>query len=310
MSETFYNILGVEETASKEEIKKAYRALSLKYHPDKNPNTIGKFQKINEAYETLGDEQKKAEYDMMHKNPFMRQNGGADMSFQNMDDIFSALFGGMMPPGMMPPGMGMMGPGMMHMPPGAKIHIFRGGAPHNFLQKPSPIIKTITINMEQVLTGGTVPVDIERWIIENENKVFENETIYVPIPKGIDDNEIIVIANKGNICNETLKGDIKLFIKIENTTNFERKGLDLIINKTISLKEALCGFKFELKYINGKSYTLNNNSGNIITPNYTKIIPNLGLTRDNHVGHLLINFNVEFPEKLTEVQINSLNEIL
>ena len=86
MSESFYNILGVPETASKDDIKKAYRSLSLKLHPDRNPNNleaVSKFQKINEAYETLGDEQKKEEYDMMNKNPFFRMashsGGGQNM---------------------------------------------------------------------------------------------------------------------------------------------------------------------------------------------------------------------------------------
>ena len=313
MSESFYNILGVPETASKDEIKKAYRSLSLKLHPDRNPNNleaVSKFQKINEAYETLGDEQKKEEYDMMNKNPFfkMAQQGGGGqnmgMPFQDMDDIFSALFGNVLGsiPGMQQ-GMHFGGPG------GPKIHVFRAGGGHP-LQKPTPIIKIITINMEIVLTGGTIPVDIERWLIEGENKVFENETVYVTIPKGIDDNEIIMLKEKGNILNEDIKGDIKIFIKIENTTQFERKGIDLIINKNISLKDALCGFSFELKYINGKVYTLNNNSGNIIPPEYIKTIPNMGLTREGHTGNLLIHFHVEFPEKLSEEQIKSLKEIL
>ena len=88
------------------------------------------------------------------------------------------------------------------------------------------------------------------------------------------------------------------------------KGIDLIMNKNISLKDALCGFSFELKYINGKVYTLNNNSGSIIPPEYIKTIPNMGLTRDGHTGNLLIHFHVEFPEKLSEQQIKSLKEIL
>jgi DnaJ-class molecular chaperone len=311
MSESFYNILGVPETASKDEIKKAYRSLSLKLHPDRNPNNleaVSKFQKINEAYETLGDEQKKEDYDMMNKNPFfkMAQQGGGGqnmgMPFQDMDDIFSALFGNVLGsiPGMQQ-GMHFGGPG------GPKIHVFRGTPP---LQKPTPIIKIITINMELVLTGGTIPVDIERWLIECENKVFEKETIYVTIPKGVDDNEIIMLKEKGNILSEDIKGDIKIFIKIENTTQFERKGIDLIMNKNISLKDSLCGFSFELKYINGKVYTLNNNSGNIIPPEYTKTIPNMGLTREGHTGNLLIHFHVEFPEKLSEEQIKLLKEIL
>ena len=100
------------------------------------------------------------------------------------------------------------------------------------------------------------------------------------------------------------------FIKIENNTQFERRGLDLIINRTISLKDALCGFSFELKYINGKVYTINNNSNNIIPPEYIKVIPNMGLTRDGHIGNLLIHFHVDFPEKLSEEQIKILKEIL
>ena len=310
MSESFYNILGIEESSSKEEIKKAYRALSLKYHPDKNPNNpdaIGKFQQINEAYETLYDDQKRSEYDMTRKNPFMRMSSqGMDMPFQDMDSIFSALFGG----GGGPNPFGQFS--MNGIPPGANIRIFRNGQPMGFngFQKPTPIIKTININMEQVLNGANIPVDIERWIIENGNKIFEHETLYINIPKGIDDNEIIMMRDKGNIVNEETKGDVKLFIKVENNTGFERRGLDLLINKSISLKEALCGFSFELKYINGKTYTLNNTSGNIISPNYTKIIPTMGLTRECHVGNLLISFHVEFPEKLSDEKINALREIL
>ena len=322
MSESFYNILGVPETASKDEIKKAYRTLSLKLHPDRNLNNseaVGKFQKINEAYETLGDDQKREEYDMMNKNPFLRMasqgGGGMDSPFQDMDDIFSALFGNVLGsmPGMpgkqgmhfgVSPGMHFGGPG------GPNIHVFRGGPPMGFMQKPTPIIKTISITMEQVLLGATIPVDIERWIVENGNKVFENETVYVTVPKGVDDNEIIILREKGNILTDEIKGDLKIFIKVENTTQFERKGVDLIINKSISLKDALCGFSFELKYINGKVYTLNNNSGSIIPSGYIKTIPNMGLTREGHTGNLLIHFQVEFPEKLTEEQIKSLKEIL
>ena len=250
---------------------------------------------------------------MMNKNPFLRMasQGGGGVPFQDMDELFSALFGNVLGsmPGVKQQGMNFGGPPGMHFG-GPRIHVFRGGSHTQALQKPTPIIKTVTINMEQVLTGGTIPVDIERWLIEGENKVFENETVYVTIPKGVDDNEIIILRDKGNILNDEIKGDLKLFIKVENTTQFERKGLDLIIKKQISLKDALCGFSFELKYINGKVYTLNNNSGSIIPPEYVKIIPNMGLTREGHTGNLLIHFQVQFPEKLTEEQIKLLKEIL
>ena len=322
-SESFYNILGVQENASTDEIKKAYRKLSLKYHPDKNvgdKDAVSKFQKISEAYETLGDETKRNEYDMMNKNPFFKMGGngggghGMSMPFENMDDIFGAFFGS--PFGM--PGM----PGMRGFPGSSNIKVFRNGVPvnmseggHHFMfnpgfEKPSPIIKNVIIQMDKVLSGVNLPIDIDRWIIENDNKVFERETIYVNIPKGIDENEIIILREKGNVVNDNCKGDIKIFIKVENNTEFKRNGLDLLFDKTISLKEALCGFQFELKYINGKSYTINNNSGNIVTNGYKKIIPNMGISRENNTGNLIITFNVEFPQSLTPEKIASLKDIL
>ena len=326
MSDNFYKVLGVDEKASKEEIKKSYRTLQMKYHPDKNNNSqdaINMTQKLNEAYETLGDDEKREEYDMTRNNPFLK--GGSNMDVP-MDDIINMMFGGMGIPGIRVggfPGMNMGGMGGMNMggmggmggfpgmPPGTKIHFFQGGNPMNFqqLQKPQSITKNIVIKLSQVLTGATIPLEIERWLMENGIKVFETETIYVTVPKGVDDGEMILLKDKGNIINENCKGDIKIFVKIENDSIFKRVGLDLILEKKITLKEALCGFSFELTYINGKSYTLNNNAGNIIPHGFRKIIPNMGLERDQHKGGMIIEFNVQFPEKLSESVITALKNI-
>jgi DnaJ-class molecular chaperone len=318
MSENYYNVLGVHEQASKDEIKKAYRSLQMKYHPDKNlgsQDANSMTQKINEAYGILGDEQKKEEYDFTRKNPnpFMRMNSNNGMGGMEvpMDDIFNMFFGGMGGP---PPPFGPFGmPGMPGMPPGAKIHIFNGGPMgsfHQAISKPPPIMKTIDINMEQVLSGASVPLEIERWILENGIKVHENETIYVTVPQGIDDNEMIILRDKGNVINENVKGDVKIFVKIINESEFKRNGLDLILEKNISLKDSLCGFTFEIKYLNGKSYTLNNNKGNIIPPEYKKIYPNMGLTRGEHKGNMIIHFHIDFPEKLSDEQIAKIAEVL
>jgi DnaJ-class molecular chaperone len=327
-AENHYKTLEVPENASAEDIKKAYRRLSLKYHPDKNlgnPEVVKEFQKIGAAFEVLGDAQKKAEYDGMKNNPFFRMNsmgGNGEMPpFQNMDDLFANIFfggmGGM--PGMggmggMPGMPGMHGMGGMPFPPGANVHVFRNGVPvniHQGLQKPTPIIHTICINMEQVLNGASVPLEIERWIVENGNKVFEKQTIYVNIPKGSDDTEIIMLKDLGNVANENCKGDVKIFIKVENDSGFKRHGLDLILEKAISLKEALCGFTFDMKYLNGKNYSINNQAGNIIVPDYQKLISGMGLAREGHkTGNLIIHFKVQFPEKLEEEQIAKLREAL
>ena len=308
MAENFYNILGINENASKDEIKKAYRSLQMKYHPDKNPGNqeaITMTQKINEAYETLSDEERKQEYDMTRNNPFLR-HGNTHREDVPFNDIFNMMFGAN------PFSMPGMPPGIPGMPPGAKIHIFHGG-PMNFQQamnKPIPIMKTLQINMEHVLNGASLPLEIERWILQPGSKVIEKETIYVDIPQGIDDNEMIILRDRGNVISDQCKGDIKINILIQNNTPFKRSGLDLILDKTITLKEALCGFSFELNYINGKSYTLNNNKGSIVPPEYKKVYPEMGLKRGEHKGNMIINFHVEFPTVLTNEQIDKLANIL
>lgn len=319
MSENFYETLEIPETASFDEIKKSYRRMSMIYHPDKNknnPDATAKFQKISEAYETLSDPEKKKEYDLMRNNPFVKMMGGGGASGQNpVDDLFSHIFGGIPFAHMQSFGPGQSDRVNMNNPFGPNVRIFHNGIPVNpqgfaqGLQKPTPIIKNIIVPIDKILTGTTMPIDIERWFIQDGNKMFEHETVYVNVPKGIDEGEIIVLREKGNIVSDDCKGDIKLFIKIENDTEFKRSGLDLICEKVISVKEALCGFSFELKYITGKVYTINNNSGNIISHGYRKIIPNMGFTRDQHVGNLIIIFNVKFPEKLTTETMEQLKKI-
>ena len=315
MSENFYNILGVSAKSTKDEIKKAYRVLQMKHHPDRNKGSsdaILMTQKINEAYETLGDEQNRAEYDKSLSNPFTRMNSHNGAMEVPIDDIFNMFFGGGGGNPFSGGGNPFSGGMPSGMPPGARVHIFNGG-PLGFQQaisKPPPILKTININMEQVLSGANIPLEIERWIVENGLKVFENETIYVTIPQGIDDNEMIILRDKGNILNENVKGDVKIFVKITNESIFKRSGLDLIVEKNITLKESLCGFTYEIDYLNGKSYTLVNNKGNIIPPEYKKVYPNMGLTRGEHKGNMVIHFHVDFPEKLTDDQIAKLVEVL
>ena len=94
MTESFYDILCVSKKASAEEIKRVYRKLSLKYHPDKTKDVefIEKYKKINEAYGVLGDEGKRREYDMMNDNPFFKMAVGGGGGGVNVNDIFSHLF--------------------------------------------------------------------------------------------------------------------------------------------------------------------------------------------------------------------------
>jgi len=303
--ENFYETLGVNETAGQEEIKKAYRKLSLMYHPDRNnnsPDSTNKFQKISSAYDIIGNEEKRRQYDMQQKgNRFSQQTPtffhttNANIDPSEILNFFSNNF--------------FNNNASVN---GVKIgqNIFNMDNLKQKLAKPTPIVKTETITLSNAYTGYNMPIEITRWIIENDIKREETETIYIPIPPGVDNNEIIILREKGNMLSETNKGDIKVFIKIQNDTEFTRNGLDIVFNKTIGLKDALCGFNFDMNYLDGRVFKINNTNGNIITNNYNKVLKGMGMKRDNHIGNLIINFTVTFPDKLTNEQINSLREIL
>ena len=326
----YYEVLGVSETASQEDIKKAYRKLSLQYHPDRNansPESTTKFQSISAAYDIIGDENKRKQHDMQSKMQFAP--GGMPFPFPpNMANMANNMGGGGMPTFFTTSANGDFNPAdilnfmsnnFFGQGGGIKIDgngIRVGGNVFNMdnlkqrLAKPTPIVKSETITLSKAYTGYNMPIEITRWIVENDVKREETETIYIPIPAGVDNNEIIILREKGNILAENNKGDIKVFIKIQNDTEFIRNGLDLMLNKTISLKDALCGFAFDMNFLDGRIFKLNNNVGNIIANNYNKVIPGLGMKREDHVGNLLINFTVTFPDQLSAEQIEALKNIL
>ena len=309
-SKGYYSRLGLKSDANFDEVKRAYRRLSLETHPDRNGNSeesSNKFKEINEAYEVLSDNQKRKQYDMGGLGGLFGMDENA--ANINPEDILRDLFGG-------------GGGGLFHGMPtqfetnNSQTHFFHmgGGMPNinirTALQKPTPILKHIKIPMEAAYAGCNIPLEVDRWIMHGNIKSQETEVLYVKIPPGIDENEIIILREKGNIISDTNKGDVKIFVKIENKTDYTRNGLDLIYCKTISLKEALCGFEFTLKYVDGRNFQINNNQGNIITSGYRKLIPRMGMKRDDNIGNLVIDFTVIFPESLTPEQVTIIKDNL
>ena len=291
----FYKILNVSPNASESEIKKSYRALSFKYHPDKNPDpgVAEQYKLINEAYETLNDPQKRAHYDNRN-NPL------------SMDSILKEMFHGQMNHRKHMPGpqnifeeifkMHSMG-GMNGIPepmifftedPGQQINI-------------EPLDKQVEITFDQAFKGSNIPILIEREFRKGNNIFKEQEKIYIVIPPGIDDGEIIEIQDKGNGLFDK-RGSLRLHIKITHHPIFERKGLNLIYNHTITFKESICGFEYLLHYIDGSPLKLKSSRGNIIQNGDEKSVKGKGFNRDGQTGDLIIHFKVT-PQELTDEQI-------
>jgi DnaJ family protein B protein 4 len=329
---TYYDVLGVAETSTESDIKKAYR--SLKFHPDRNKSddALDKYKNINAAYETLSEPAMRADYDaQLHGGggngmpPGFGMQGGPDMG--NLFHMFFGGGGGGMPPGFgMPqnfgggPGGGFGGPGGGFGGHGGgfggpDVRFFHGGGGmgpemfmHQQLQRPPVIIKNIEITLEQAYTGCSIALTVDRWITNTQNqRETETATVYVTIPPGTDANEILLLREMGNMVNTDLKGDIKVIVSIVSHTLFVRKGLDLTYHISLSLKEALCGFKRELHHINGKVIQLNNTAApTVIKPNYTKTVPGMGMIRETSKGNLIIEFEIIFPDTLTAEQMKAL----
>lgn len=304
----YYEILGVPENADDSQIKKAYRALSLKYHPDRNQDqdTTHKMKEINEAYDILGDSDKRKEYNMkknMSASPF----GGQDAAFDDLNNIFNMFFN---------ESMGNQSKMNINARGFGNIHAFHNGRPVNVnsnfsFRRPENIEKVLNLTLEQCYHGGNYPMEIERWVIDGGIKKIEKETIYITVPRGIDNNEMLFFKEKGNVFEDQFKSDLKIIIKTTNDTLFKRNGLDLVYLKELSLKESLCGVSFEIAHLNGKKLGINTMSTpSVIKPGTKKVISNLGMVRENVVGNLVLDFQIVFPDTLTDEQVKVISQTI
>jgi DnaJ-class molecular chaperone len=308
---THYDTLGISKDANETEIKKAYRSLSFKHHPDRDSSETAhqKMQEINTAYEVLKDESARREYD--------DELNGIRRGFQG-----HGFPGHGFPPGF-PPGFGFSGMGpdlgsifeMFLNGGGPGIEIIHGnGGPNIIFQrhisKPQAINKTIEISLETAYAGANAQIEIQKMTQRGDLQVIETETIHFNIPKGICDGEVIVLNDCGNTINDTIKGDVKIIVVIKNETAFVRSGQDLIFKKNLSLKESLCGFTFQITHLNGKIFGINN-STTVIPPGSKKVINSMGMMKDGQpAGNLIIEFEIDFPTSLTPEQKNGIALLL
>jgi DnaJ-class molecular chaperone len=312
----YYKILGIQENASDTEIKKAWRSLSFKYHPDKNVNNSEqqtenekKIKEINEAYETLKDPILRRQYDNRNADPFQQMFGNLfkqqsfhQQAFRNpyqqqsnpMMNIFDII-------------------NEIHSQQGEPI-IFTM-YDHQQQQQtqqpilPIPIELKIELTLNQAFTGTQIPIMIEREVKNGHSSYREQERIYINIPAGIDTDEIITIPEKGSIINGN-KGSVKVQIVLKQHEVFERRGLNLIYKHTITFKESILGFDFILNHIDNTSFKVKNIRGAIIQNLEEKIIKGKGFTRDGSIGDLVILFKVETPSPLTEEQLSAIEAVL
>lgn len=261
----YYEILGVAKSATADEIKKAYRKMALKYHPDKNSGDKAaeeKFKEISEAYAVLSDPVKKQQYDTYGSTNFHQRYSQEDI-FRNFDlnDILRQFgFGGVGGGGRHSTGYGHnMGSGVnfnsFFGQGGAGMHNGCGGGCHQ-PEKGLDMTYQLTVTLDEVMHGA------ERSISLRKNG--QPQQVSVKIPKGIEEGKKLRLKGKGGESrNGGPPGDLYLKVEIAEHEHFKREGDDLVLEKLMSFSDACLGGKVEVETLEGKKFSVTVPSGSV-----------------------------------------------
>lgn len=343
----YYDILGVSKDASDSEIKKAHRKLALKHHPDKNQGaTSEKFKEINQAYEVLKDEEKRKIYDQYGEDA-IKEGMGSGGGGGGMGDIFDILSGG---GGRRQQTRERRGENVVHrlkvsleeMYSGAvrKLSLSRNikcdtcggsgtksgkryqcdvchGSGVQVMMRPlgpgmMQQIQQPCSNCNQ--TGYSVPPRDMCNSCHSKGLLPEKKIFEVHIEKGHKHNAKVVLRGEAGYSEPGIQpGDVIFVLEQKPHKTFKRIQADLVIEKDISLTEALCGTSFYVQHLDGRVLEVLTLPGEVIKPDSWKCINEEGMPvhgRPYEKGNLYIRFSVKFPESLSSEEVQQLRQVL
>jgi curved DNA-binding protein len=309
MAEDYYKLLGLDKKASTEDIKKAYRKLALKWHPDKNPNNKAaeeRFKKISEAYAVLSDPKKREEYDTFGSADQFRQRYTQEDIFRGFDlnDILRSFgFGDA-------GGQGSRtfrtnrGGGFTFTQGGSFSDIFEGERQRfsHVPQKGQDFEYNLSITLEDSVFGAE-----KKLALQKDDHVDE---INFKIPPGINSGKKLRLAGKGGTgIDGGPAGDLYINITILPHPIFARDGNDIYIDKIINFSQAVLGTSIDVPTIEGTVKRIKILPG---TQNNTKIrMKGFGVPRLKGLGKgdQFVKIIVEIPKKLSERQMELVRKL-
>lgn len=240
----YYKLLGINKSASADEIKKQYRRMARKYHPDvsKEADAEEKFKQVKEAYEVLSDPEKRKAYDQFgkdwqHGQPFQqdphwdfnaRQQHSSQFNGEDYSDFFENLFG-------------QRGQG------------FRSQQQQDFQQRGQDQHSKISISLQQAFHGGKTQVSLqEPTMMQNGQVRYETRTLNIKIPAGIENGKQIRLRGQGSAgFGGGTKGDLYIEVQIKPHKHFHVDGKNLTLQLPITPWEAACGAKITVPTLAG-----------------------------------------------------------
>jgi len=318
MKNDLYEVLGISRDATPAQVKKAYRKLAMKHHPDKNPNNREEaevlFKEVAEAFEILSDPEKRQVYDTVGSRGFESDSDPSGGHSTNIDphELFSQFFQGFGRGGVFggnfeggdPFGNFVRANGF----PRSGSH-----SPPHFQKSARPRIVSVKLQctLEELYHGAKKRMKVQRSSFSPNLQRSPSIILEIDIRPGWKADTRITFRGVGDEISPGEFQDV-VFVIVEKSHNrFRRQGANLIYYQSLNLVEALTGFDLNIKLLDNT--VLREKITHVIEPNSTKVVEGKGMPRSRapgYMGDLIVVFNVKFPENLNEQQKQDLRATL
>lgn len=289
MSKDYYKTLGVEKSASKDDIKRAFRKLAHEYHPDKKTGNEAKFKEVNEAYQTLSDDSKRAQYDRFGSAgpQFGGGQGAQGFDFSGFNINFDGFQGG------------------QEFDLNDIFSAFGGGFGRR-VRKGRDIILSLNITFKESVKGVSKTIKVPNNSAEKSRKEVE-----IKIPAGIESGQMMKLGGFGEKVDSGTEhdraGDLLLKIYVEPHKTLRKEGLHLVTNLQVKLSDAILGAMYKVDGVDGEikiKIPKGINTGKILR------IKGEGIPAGRfQTGDLLVVVEVEIPDSLNREQKKLIEEL-